>query len=250
MAAVLTLLLFLLYRSGVGKARPVATEIATAPRGGPAARGWMCRRRPPDSAKPSAARFKSSASGSARRSRRRKIHADGIESEFKQRAEAKLARQGPRALAKNARPCSGPGSRRLNRPAMPASDRLTGDAVSRQRARVVSREADLSALAAEESRRWDDLEAAWKKSIIPLYEAVEKMNAVADAGFPALDGNLVAELAPGRGVFARRHLRASPFGPGAARRTPAQGSEACPAGFIPDFAPAFARVSATGLAAL
>ena len=157
-AAALTLLLVIIYQCGIRKARPLAAEIAghlldarrLATECEAAAGGFSeadCRRLQEQCERECAA-----IDGE-------KTNADGIESEFRRSAEAKLAAQAPRALEKN---------EELPRARLAAIEsardsslgQLTGDAVSRQRARSEAHEKDLKELATEEARRWAEIETS------------------------------------------------------------------------------------------
>src|SRR5204863_7476530 len=79
---------------------------------------------------------------------------------------------------------------------------LSGDADSRQRARLEARDKDLATLAVEESTRRDELRSAWKKAIVPVHESVTRLNEVASHRFPTLDT-----------AFAERWHQPSEFSP-------------------------------------
>ncbi|MCE9518387.1 MAG: ATP-binding protein, partial [Verrucomicrobia bacterium] len=193
-AVALTLLLIVIYRLGIGKARPLATEIA---------HHLVDARR-------LVGECEAACSGFTDADRRRlqeqsdrecaaideeKIQADGIESDFKQSEELKLAAQVPRALAKNDELLRARVSH-IESLSDSSLGLLSGDAVSRQSERKVAIENDMSALVAEESRRWNEIEVSWKNEIVPLYDEIAKMNAEVAARFPMVDKSFVENWSP------------------------------------------------------
>ncbi len=193
-AAALTLLLLIIYQTGIGKARPLATEISTHLA----------------DARRLIVACETATSGFSDADRRRlqercdreraaideeKVQADVIESDFMRSAETKLAAQVPRALAKNEEWLR---SRlAVIESARDASlGRLTGDATSRQGERHVERKSDMSAWFAEEGRRWNEVEGLWKREIASYYDAIAKMNAEVAGRFPAVDKSFVENWCP------------------------------------------------------
>jgi ABC-type multidrug transport system fused ATPase/permease subunit len=66
-----------------------------------------------------------------------------------------------------------------------------------QRAQLTATyETEIAAVATDEKTRWDALIAEWQQIITPLYEAVNAMNAVADALFPPWSSQLVESWIP------------------------------------------------------
>ncbi len=193
-AAALTLLLVIIYQMGIGKARPLATEIsnhlADARR-----LAVACEAATGGFSDADRRRLQEQCDRDCATIDEEKIFADGIESDFRQSAETKLAAQVPQALAKN---------EELLRARLAKIDsardsslgELTGDAVSSQGERDVARQKDMSALVAEDIRRWNEIEVSWKHEIVPLYDEIAKLNAEVTACFPIVDKSFVENWRP------------------------------------------------------
>jgi DNA segregation ATPase FtsK/SpoIIIE, S-DNA-T family len=194
LALLLTLVLIAVYRSGVGKARPVAAAIAKHLAD---ARALIesCDAATGGFGEADSRRLREQCEAECAAIDAEKSRADGIESEFARKAEEKLKAQAPRAQATNEEMFRGRLAR-LEAARDSSLGQLTGDAVSRQRGRLEARERDLAALAAEEQRRWTEIESAWKRAIVPLYEAAGRMVAGIADRFPPLDRSFVENWRP------------------------------------------------------
>lgn len=193
-AVTLTLVLVIVYLAGVRRARPLATEIS----------GHI------SAARRLVASCQAAANNFTDADRRRiqeqcelecaaidqeREHAATVEADYRRHAEEKVAAQGPRALAWNDAQLQARLSR-IEEARDSSLGLLSGDAISRQKARLESREKELAALNAEESSRRKQLAAAWKKEIVPLYQAIARVDEAISARFPALDAAFVENWSP------------------------------------------------------
>lgn len=194
MAALLTLLLIVIYRMGIAKARPLATEIANHLAAARHLTG-ACEAATNGFSEADRRRLQTACERECAAIDEEKASGDNIESDFRRNAEAKLAAQVPRVLAKNEELLRA-GLLRVETGRDSSLGQLSGEAVSRQRVRTEVRERETNALNEEERRRWSEIENAWKSEVVPLYDSIGKINAEVAARFPALDKRFVENWEP------------------------------------------------------
>ncbi len=107
----------------------------------------------------------------------------GMEAEFKKNAKEKIECQLPRVIAKIDEVLH----KKLSLIATEHTAILhkwNSEAELRRQSATESHEAELTALSAEESSRWTELETGWKQEMTPLCQDIEAMNAVTAEQFP------------------------------------------------------------------
>lgn len=121
--------------------------------------------------------------------------ADDIASDFSTKLKDKLATQGPRLVEKNDRLLESKLTVIEEQKA-----RLVGgletDIGKRKQEIARAREQEMSALADEERKQWEDLEAGWKGEVIPAYQAIERLCSAPEAAFPDWSAGYVGQWKP------------------------------------------------------
>jgi hypothetical protein len=116
--------------------------------------------------------------------------ADQVAAEFIATATQKLETQTPRILEKIDRILP-PKLQQIesNRAAWYAH--LQGEAAALKQKQVETHAAETATLSADEKVRWDEIEADWKREIVPIYQSIDALNAEASSKFPAWSAALV-----------------------------------------------------------
>ncbi|MEA3213086.1 MAG: segregation ATPase FtsK/SpoIIIE, family [Chthoniobacter sp.] len=192
--AVLLVLLFLLYRAGLREAKTAASAIAEAlaEAGRIHATGGATVEAKHEQDRQ---RIKDEYDRACAEIRRQWKRADDIEAEFERAARWKIEKRVPRAFEKNAKLLV-PRLRHLETEQGARLQRIKAEAEARKRQIAQTHEAEMAALVAEEQGQWDELEAQWKGAIVPLYEAIDAMNAETAATFPPWERGVVQTWVP------------------------------------------------------
>lgn len=126
--------------------------------------------------------------------------ADTVEADFKKQVQEKLKTQVPRATTKNdallAARMAGFDHERTNE-----INLRTNEADSKKHVFTQARDAELAAIAKDETETWSKLEADWKHAVVPLYQELDQMNATLAPEFPAWSRQMVNAWGP-PGMFA------------------------------------------------
>lgn len=116
--------------------------------------------------------------------------ADTVEADFKKAVQEKLKTGVPRATAKNDEILAAK-LRGIDEVRAEETDWKTKEAEAKKSVFTSARDADLAKLAEEEAAAWQKMEADWKSTVAPIYQAVAEMNGVLDPEFPAWSRALV-----------------------------------------------------------
>ena len=121
--------------------------------------------------------------------------ADDIELQFEKATRKKIETQTPRLLEKidGILPSK---LQRIESERAAWRDRLQGEAAALKQQITQTHDAGTASLAADEKARWDEIEADWKREIVPIYQAIDAMNAEASSRFPAWDAAFVEAWTP------------------------------------------------------
>lgn len=121
--------------------------------------------------------------------------ADEVAAQFVAAAKQKLETQTPRILEKIDRILP-PKLQQIesNRAAWYAH--LQSEGADLKQKLTETHAADTAYLVTDERAKWDEIEADWKREIIPIYQAIDAINAEAAAKFPAWDAALVDTWTP------------------------------------------------------
>ncbi len=121
--------------------------------------------------------------------------ADNLEAEFEQKGRQKLEPQLPRLTQKL--------QERLRRQLAEVRSRTDAKVrefqqrtAEKRREVEAARASEMSAILANEKARWDELDAAWKAEITPLYEEIAALNAALAPDFPEWTARVVEEWEP------------------------------------------------------
>ena len=149
--------------------------------------------------------------------------ADEIETDFRIRMERKIEKQAPRAAQRNAE-LFRKWLRRIGPERAAQIERLQQAAGEQRQNLTAAHEAEDAAFTAEETKRWGDLETAWKSESTAIFDAIAGMSGAMDAIFPAWSGELVEQWTPPREFsstarFARLELDLASL-PGAVPKSP------------------------------
>lgn len=121
--------------------------------------------------------------------------ANGIERSFAENMRAKLESQIGRTLEKNELLLS----RKLQRIELERDAEFSRQAsvAEKKKAELAeTREKGLAELTSEEVTRWEELEAAWRGEILPIYESIRAMNTFMEKQTPAWNAHLIESWVP------------------------------------------------------
>lgn len=121
--------------------------------------------------------------------------ADEVQEEYKRLVQEKLKIHVPRALVKNDELL------KMNLAGIEAEreaaiGKLTRETDTRKRQLATTHEDESMAIAEEEKRLWDEMQADWQARIVPIYRAIQEMNDAEPSLFPAWNSSLVQSWAP------------------------------------------------------
>lgn len=132
--------------------------------------------------------------------------ADHVEEEFETTTRASLETKTPRVTTKNELNLH----RKLDRIETERATRIArieAEADARRREQTSAHDTQMAQWTAAEKAAWDELQADWQRQTVPVYEALEAMNATVAEWFPAWSEQLAAEWTP-----PRHFLPATKFG--------------------------------------
>jgi len=121
--------------------------------------------------------------------------ADDVELQFERATRQKLETQTPRILQKidAILPFK---LQRIESERAASSERLRAEAEVLKQKISETHEAGTASLVVDEKTRWEEIEADWKREIVPIYQAIDAMNAEASGMFPAWDAAFVQAWTP------------------------------------------------------
>jgi hypothetical protein len=122
---------------------------------------------------------------------------DDVEKEFASAGRNKIETQGPRLAEKIDRILRAKIDQVEARHTV-WRDRLHGEAGTLKQQLAQTRDAEMAALTADEKAQWHEIEADWKREIIPIYQEIDAINAEVSAQFPAWGPALVEAWTPPR----------------------------------------------------
>ena len=196
-AAVLFGVVWFLHYLGLSKSRPAATAIAGA---------LVEARRIIDACRASGPTLAASREEARRRIQEdyertlaeiqeQWLRADDIELQFEKAARKKIETQAPRILEKidGILPSK---LQRIESDRAAWHEHLQGEAAVLKQQLTDAHAAEIAGQATDDKARWDEIEADWKREIIPIYQAIDAMNAEASSRFPAWDAAFVEAWTP------------------------------------------------------
>ena len=124
--------------------------------------------------------------------------AGDIESEFEKAARDKIVAQTPRLFAKN-KSLLAPRLKRITSARAARDEQIQNEAASRKHQATQTCQGTIAALDAEEKALWEELETGWRREIIPIYEAINAMNAALAPTVPPWSAQSVESWTPPAG---------------------------------------------------
>jgi DNA segregation ATPase FtsK/SpoIIIE-like protein len=120
---------------------------------------------------------------------------DDVEKEFATAGRNKVETQAPRILEKIDRILHAK-LEHIESGQTAWQERLQGEAAVLKQQITETRDTEMGALVADEKTRWQEIEADWKREIIPIYQEIDAINAEVSPKFPPWDSSLVETWTP------------------------------------------------------
>jgi DNA segregation ATPase FtsK/SpoIIIE-like protein len=121
--------------------------------------------------------------------------ADDIETEFHRTARKKIETQAPRVLAK-IEALLPPQMEKVEAKKSARIEEINREAEQRKHDLTANYEHETASVTENERSQWAELEAEWKRAIVPIYQAIADIREAVDATFPPWDTAFVENWVP------------------------------------------------------